>query len=99
MGRGKMDLEGTPMEREFLGSVREGLKTAGEHGEELAEAIADRVEDALAHAQVRGRRLRKQMERNVKTVDRFGRENAFVLVLGALGVGLLVGWLIGRERR
>ncbi len=89
----------TPMERDILGSVREGLKTAGGRGEELAEALADRVEDALAEAESRGRRLRKQMERHVKTVDRAGRENAFLMALGALGVGVLVGWLIGRERR
>jgi ElaB/YqjD/DUF883 family membrane-anchored ribosome-binding protein len=87
------------MERDILGSVREGLKTAGGRGEELAEVIADRVENALAEAEARGRRLRKQVERQVKTVDRVGRENAFLMALGALGVGLLAGWLIGRERR
>ena len=87
------------MERDILGSVREGMKAAGGRGEELAEALADRVEDALTQAEVRGRRLRKQMERHVKTVDRAGRDNAFLMALGALGVGLAVGWLIGRERR
>ncbi len=87
------------MERDILGSVREGLKGAGGRGEELAEALADRVEDALEEAEARGRRLRKQVERHVRTVDRFGRENAFLVALGALGIGLAVGWLLGRERR
>lgn len=87
------------MERDILGSVREGMKVAGGRGEELAEALADRVEEALEQAEVKGRRLRKQMERHVKTADRVGRENAFLMALGALGIGLVVGWLIGRERR
>ncbi len=99
MGGVKIVPGSTPMERDILGSVREGLKSAGGRGEELAEALADRVEDALEQAEARGRRLRRQMERGVKTVDRVGRENAFVMALGALAVGLFVGWLIGRERR
>jgi ElaB/YqjD/DUF883 family membrane-anchored ribosome-binding protein len=87
------------MERDILGSVREGMKAAGDRGEELAEVLADRVEDALEQAEARGRRLRKQMERHVKTADRVGRDNAFLMALAALAVGLAAGWLIGRERR
>lgn len=87
------------MERDILGSVREGMKAAGTRGEELAEVLADRVEDALEQAEARGRRLRKQMERHVKTADRVGRDNAFLMALAALAVGLAAGWLIGRERR
>ncbi len=44
------------MERDILGSVREGMKSAGGRGGELAEALADRVEEALEEAEARGRR-------------------------------------------
>lgn len=87
------------MARDILEAAREGLRDAGGRGEVLAEAIADRVEDALEAAQDRGRKVRKELERRWKTVDRAGRENAFLMAVGALGIGLLVGWLIGRERR
>ncbi|HQR46995.1 MAG TPA: hypothetical protein PLB02_14320 [Thermoanaerobaculia bacterium] len=87
------------MAADILGSVRGSLKGAGERGGELAEVIADRVEEALESAEARGRRVRKDLERRWRQVDRVGRENAFLMALGALGFGLLVGWLIGRDRR
>lgn len=87
------------MAADILGSIRGGLKDAGERGGELADVIADRVEEALESAEARGRRVRKDLERRFRQVDRVGRENAFLMALGALGVGLLVGWLIGRDRR
>lgn len=94
-----MTSERFSMGRDILGSVREGLKGAGERGGEMADVLADRVEEALESAEARGRRVKKELERRWRTMDRAGRENAFVMALGALGVGLLVGWLIGRERR
>lgn len=87
------------MARDILEGARQELRGAGERGKDLAEAIADRVEDALEGAQRQGRNARKELERRWRTVDRAGRENAFLMALGALGIGLLVGWLIGRERR
>jgi len=87
------------MGRDILGTVREGLKDVGGRGGEMAEVIADRVEEALEGAEARGRKVRKELQRRWRTVDRAGRENAFLMALGALGVGLLVGWLVGRERR
>ncbi|HUM02725.1 MAG TPA: hypothetical protein VL084_10585 [Thermoanaerobaculia bacterium] len=87
------------MGRDILGSVRDGLKDAEGRGGELAEVIADRVEEALESAQARGRKVRRELQRRWRTVDRAGRENAFVMAIGALVVGLLVGWLVGRERR
>jgi ElaB/YqjD/DUF883 family membrane-anchored ribosome-binding protein len=87
-----------PMARDVPESAREGIKAAGGRGQDLAESIADRVEDALEGAQRQGRLARKELERRWKAVDRAGRENAFLMALAALGVGLLVGWLIGRER-
>jgi len=86
------------MARDILGTAREGSSVTGGRGKELAEAIADRVEDALEGAQRQGRIVRKELERRWRTVDRAGRENAFLMALAALGIGLLVGWLIGRER-
>jgi ElaB/YqjD/DUF883 family membrane-anchored ribosome-binding protein len=86
------------MARDILGTVREGLSEVGTRGRDAAEAIADRVEDALEQAEARGRRARKELQRRWRTVDRVGRENAFLMAIGALGIGLLVGWLLGRER-
>jgi ElaB/YqjD/DUF883 family membrane-anchored ribosome-binding protein len=86
------------MARDILGTVREGLQEAGTRGRDAAEAIADRVEDALEGAQRQGRVVRKELQRHWKTVDRAGRENAFLMAVAALGIGLLVGWLLGRER-
>jgi ElaB/YqjD/DUF883 family membrane-anchored ribosome-binding protein len=87
------------MGRDILGSVREGLSEAGTRGHDVAEVIADRVEEALENAESRGRKVRRELERRWRTVDRAGRDNAFLMALGALGLGLLVGWLVGRERR
>lgn len=86
------------MARDILETAREGSRSAGSRGRELAEAIADRVEDALEGAQRQGQVVRRELERRWKTVDRAGRENAFLMALAALGIGLLVGWLLGRER-
>ncbi len=86
------------MARDILESAREGMRPAGGRGQDLAESIADRVEDALEGAQRQGRLVRRELERRWKSVDRAGRENAFLMALAALAVGLFVGWLIGRER-
>ncbi len=86
------------MALDILESAREGMRSAGGRGQDLAESIADRVEDALEGAQKQGRLVRRELERRWKTVDRAGRENAFLMALAALGVGLLVGWLVARGR-
>ncbi len=86
------------MGRDILDSVREGISDAGARGRDTAEAIADRVEDALEKAEARGRRVRKELQRRWRAVDRAGRENAFLMALSALAIGLLAGWLLGRGR-
>jgi len=86
------------MGREILGSMREGLKDAGTRGQKAAEAVAEQVEDALEDAGREGRRIRRELARRWRTVDRVGRDNAFVMAVGALGLGILVGWLLGRDR-
>ncbi len=85
MARSRMD--------DILGSVRD----AGDRGQEIASQVAARVEDALDEAGVQGRRVRKELARRWKQVDRVGRDNAFVMAFGALAVGILIGWLVARD--
>ena len=82
---------------ELLGSVRDGLSGASSKAQDAAEAVARRVEDVLDDAGATGKRIRKELARRWKTVDRVGRDNAFVMALGALGIGILVGYLLGRD--
>jgi ElaB/YqjD/DUF883 family membrane-anchored ribosome-binding protein len=85
MARSRMD--------EILGSV----KDVGDRGQEIASQVASRVEDVLDEAGVHGKRVRKELARRWKQVDRVGRDNAFVMAIGALAVGVLIGWLVGRD--
>ena len=82
---------------DIFGSMREGLSDAGEKGQELAKDVAERVEDVLDEAGVQGKRIRKELARRWKTVDKAGRENAFVMAIAALGVGVVVGYLLSRD--
>jgi ElaB/YqjD/DUF883 family membrane-anchored ribosome-binding protein len=82
---------------DILGSMREGLSDAGERGQDLARDVAERVEDVLDEAGVQGKRIRKELAHRWKTVDRVGRENAFVMAIAALGVGIVVGYLLSRD--
>ena len=88
---------GRSQAEELLGSVREGLSGASSKAQDAADAVARRVEDVLDDAGATGRRIRKELARRWKAVDRVGRDNAFVMALGALGIGILVGYLLGRE--
>ena len=81
---------------DIFGSMREGLSEAGEKGQDLARDVAARVEDVLDDAGVQGKRIRKELARRWKAVDRVGRDNAFVMAIAALGVGVLVGYLLSR---
>jgi ElaB/YqjD/DUF883 family membrane-anchored ribosome-binding protein len=89
MGRSNVD--------DIMGSVREGLAGVGEKGQDIAEDVAERVEEALNRAGKEGRKIRKELARRWQVVDRAGRENAFAMALGALGVGIIVGFLISRS--
>jgi hypothetical protein len=82
---------------DILGSMREGLSEAGERGQDLARDVAARVEDVLDDAGVQGKRIRRELARRWKTVDRVGRDNAFVMAIAALGVGIVVGYLLSRD--
>ncbi len=83
---------------EVVRSVREGLAREEEQAERGADAVARRLEEALEEAGAIGRRIRRDLQRRWTAVDRAGRENAFVMALGALGLGVLIGWLMTRDR-
>lgn len=87
----------------IVGSIREGAGTVREKTQDAVEDVADKIEDALEKAGTEGRRIRREVKeelaRRWRQVDRVGRENAFLMAAGALAVGVLVGWLISRDRR
>ena len=85
MARSRMD--------DILGTVRD----AGDRSQEIASQVASRVEDALDEAGAQGKRIRKELGRRWKQVDRAGRDNAFVMAFGALAIGVLIGWLVARD--
>ncbi|MBK8596289.1 MAG: hypothetical protein IPP07_01330 [Holophagales bacterium] len=86
----------------IVGSIRENAANVREKSVDAVEEVADRIEDALEKAGTEGRKLQREVKeelsRRWKQVDRVGRENAFVMAAGALVVGVLVGWLITRDR-
>lgn len=87
---------------DVIDSLREGAVAAASRAEEAAGDIADRIEDALETAQAEGKRVgkrvRRELARRWKDVDRAGRDNAFIMAAGALALGVLVGYLIARDR-
>ena len=87
----------------IVGSIRENAASVKEKSQDVVEDVADTIEEALEKAGTEGRKLRREVKeelaRRWKQVDQVGRENAFVMAAGALAVGVLVGWLIARDRR
>jgi ElaB/YqjD/DUF883 family membrane-anchored ribosome-binding protein len=86
----------------IVGSIRESAAVVRERTDDAVEDVADKIEDALEKAGTEGRKLQRQVKeelaRRWRQVDRVGRENAFLMAAGALAVGVLVGWLITRDR-
>lgn len=84
------------------GTIREGAAGAAELAHDVASEVAQKIEDALEEADSSGRKaaekVKEELFRRWKTVDRAGRDNAFLIALGALAVGVLVGYLAGRDR-
>jgi hypothetical protein len=78
---------------DILGTMRD----AGDRGQVLASQVAEKVEDVLDEAGVQGKRIRKELARRWKQVDRAGRDNAFVMAFGALAIGVLIGYLVARD--
>lgn len=81
----------------LVDSLKDGLSEADQKARDAASAIADKVEDAIDEAQGMSRKVRKELLRRWEVVDKAGRENAFTMALGALGVGILIGYLMGRR--
>jgi hypothetical protein len=82
---------------EVLGSMRGGLSEVGEKGQDLARDVAARVEDVLDEAGLQGKRIRRELARRWKVVDRAGRDNAFLMAIAALGIGVAIGYLLTRD--
>ena len=86
----------------IVGSIRESAANVREKSADAVEDVADKIEDALEKAGTEGRKLQRQVKeelaRRWKEVDRVGRENAFLMAAGALAVGVLIGWLVTRDR-
>ena len=86
----------------FVGSLREGAIDAGGRLQQAVAEAAGRIEDSLEDASYEGRHLKRKVQAELvkrwKTVDRVGRDNAFLMALGALGVGVAVGYLLSRNR-
>ena len=93
----KVDVE------KIVGSIRESAANVREKTEDAVEDVADRIEDAIEKAGTEGRKLqrevKKELSRRWRQVDRVGRDNAFLMAAGALAVGVLVGGLVTRDRR
>ncbi len=93
----KVDVE------QIVGSIRESAASVREKSQDAVEDVADKIEDALEKAGTEGRKLRREVKeelaRRWKQVDRVGRDNAFLMAAGALAVGVLIGWLVTRDRR
>lgn len=88
---------------EIVGTIRENAASVRARSEDAVEEVADKIEDALEKAGTEGRKLQREVKeelaRRWKQVDQVGRENAFVMAAGALAVGVLIGWLVTRDRR
>lgn len=76
-----------PTIEEIAGSIRENLPEARE-----------RVKDAARDLYDRSRVAGIEMRRKIRRAERLGRDNAFLMALGALGIGVLVGYLFGKNR-
>lgn len=87
----------------IVGSIRESAAVVRERTDDAVEDVADKIEDALEKAGTEGRKLQRQVKeelaRRWRQVDRVGRENAFLMAAGALAVGVLIGWLVTRDRK
>jgi len=83
-------------------TVRGGLEDVSSRAGDVAQVIADRVGEAIETAGDEGRRLQKQLGKQIskrwKVLDKAGRENPYTLALGALAVGVAIGYLITRDR-
>jgi ElaB/YqjD/DUF883 family membrane-anchored ribosome-binding protein len=87
---------------DFVGSIREGVADTGGKVQDVVQDVAEKIEEALHDVKVEGQDVRKKVQAELvkrwEKADKLGRENAFVMALGALGVGILIGFLLARDR-
>ncbi len=87
---------------EVVGSIREGVAGTGGRIQEAVHDVAEKIDEAIEEARYEGEHLRRKVRAELlkrwKDVDRAGRENAFVMALAALGIGVVVGYLLARRR-
>lgn len=87
---------------ELKDSLREGVADTSSKVRGAVVDMAEKIEDVLEDAKYEGRHMKKKVQAELvkrwKQVDETGRENAFVMAVGALGVGILIGYLIARDR-
>jgi ElaB/YqjD/DUF883 family membrane-anchored ribosome-binding protein len=84
------------------GAVAQGeaaLREAGAQTPERLEAARQRLASALEHAKVAGRRLRQQAIESAKVADRVVHDHPYHFFGIAVGVGLVVGLLAGKNGR
>jgi ElaB/YqjD/DUF883 family membrane-anchored ribosome-binding protein len=83
-------------------AVREGVPQYAARGGKAYENLRGQVEEAIDDAAPEARRLKRRLGRAVSkridSVDRVGRENAFIMAVGALGIGIVIGYLLSRDR-
>lgn len=83
-------------------SLREAAADAGGKLQDAVAEAAGRIEESLEEARYEGRHLKRKVQAELvkrwKTVDRAGRDNAFLMALGALAVGVAIGYLVARDR-
>jgi ElaB/YqjD/DUF883 family membrane-anchored ribosome-binding protein len=70
--------------------------TAGQAGEKIGE-VRNRLAAALESAKTTCHRLEEKTVAAAKATDRTIREHPYESIGIALGVGLLVGWLVARK--
>jgi len=82
--------------------MRSGLEDVTERAGDVAQVVAGRFGDALETATKESRRLRKQLGKDLgkrwTIIDKTSRDNPYYLALGALVVGVAIGYLITRDR-
>ena len=83
-------------------TLRGGLDDVTERAGDVAQVISGRFGDALETATRESKKLRKQLGKDLgrrwTTIDKANRDNPYYLALGALAVGIAIGYLMTRDR-
>ena len=73
------------------------VENAGEHVAQKTEELKARLTDALELAKNMGKKIQEQAVVGAKATDKVIRANPYEAVGVALGVGVLIGYLIKRK--